>query len=43
MEKKDLKQWRKDSDNFIGSSKDRDELFKELEKNKLKKEMIEGK
>lgn len=32
MIKRDLKQWRKDSDNFIGSSEDRDELFKELEK-----------
>ena len=28
----ELKQWRKDSDNFIGSDKDRDKLFKELRK-----------
>ena len=33
MEKEeDLKQWRKDSDNFKGSSEDRDRLFEELEK-----------
>lgn len=32
METKDLKKWRKDSDNFKGSSKDRDKLFKELDK-----------
>lgn len=35
--RKDLRKWRKDSDNFIGSSKDRDNLFKELEKQKCQK------
>ena len=32
---RDLKQWRKDSDNFIGSSEDRDLLFRELKKVRL--------
>ena len=32
MKDKDLKKWRRDSDNFIGTSEDRDKLFEELEK-----------
>ncbi len=32
MEKEELKEWRKKSDNFEGSSEDRDRLFEEIEK-----------
>lgn len=31
VEEQELKEWRKRSDNFIGSDKDRDKLFEELE------------
>ena len=33
MQEQELKEWREKSDNFIGSDKDRDKLFEEIEKN----------